>query len=334
MNSSPVTAARSNYFNEDTLRSAFAGTRCLVTGGAGFVGSRLAERLLELGAHVSILDDFTTGREELVPPAAALHRGSVTDQPLLTGLVGEADHIFHLAARVLSSSTCDVRTDAEVNIGGMLNILVALRDSSRPGRRLVYSGTTSIYGNPSHLPCTEDERPSILSPYAASKYAAESYCHVFYELFNVPFSIVRYSNVYGPHQSPRNPYCGVISKFLTAAAQGQPLGIHGSGMQTRDFTYIDDAVTATLLAAVVPRAEGQIFNVGTGVETTILSLAETVQRLTGGHSEIQFIDRRDIDNVQRRVMNIEKARQVLRWIPVTHLQTGLERTLQWLRKSA
>ena len=105
-------------------------------------------------------------------------------------------------------------------------------------------------------------------------------------------------------------------------------------MQTRDFTYIDDAVAATLLAAIVPRAEGQIFNVGTGVETTILSLAEIVQRLTGGRSEIQFIDRRDIDNVQRRVMNIEKARQVLRWIPVTHLHTGLARTLEWLKGSA
>jgi len=312
------------------MKAAFAGRRCLVTGGAGFVGSQVAERLLSLGAQVTILDDFTTGREELVPAAAVLHRGSVTDKPLVNQLVGEADHIFHLAARVLSSSTSDVLTDAEVNIGGMLNLLIALRDSPRRDRRLVYSGTTSIYGNPSHLPCTEDERPSILSPYAASKYAAESYCHVFYELFQVPFSIVRYSNVYGPHQSPRNPYCGVISKFLIAAQAGQPLGIHGSGMQTRDFTYIDDAVTATLLAAIVPRAEGQIFNVGTGVETTILSLAETVQRITGSRSEIQYIDRRDIDNVQRRVMNIEKARQVLRWIPVTHLHTGLTRTNQWL----
>lgn len=332
MNPPTAPPSRTNYSNEENLKAAFAGTRCLVTGGAGFVGSRVSERLLELGAHVTILDDFTTGREELVPPTAVLHRGSVTDKPLLTGLVDAADHIFHLAARVLSSSTSDVVSDAEVNIGGMLNLLIALRDSPRTGRRLVYSGTTSIYGNPSHLPCTEDERPSILSPYAASKYAAESYCHVFYELFGVPFSIVRYSNVYGPHQSPRNPYCGVISKFLLAAQAGQPLGIHGSGMQTRDFTYVDDAVTATLLAAIVPRAEGQIFNVGTGVETTIHTLAEIVQRITGGRSEIQYIDRRDIDNVQRRVMNIEKARQVLRWIPVTHLQNGLALTNEWLLK--
>ena len=325
---------RAPYSSEDALRAVFKDTRCLVTGGAGFVGSRVAEKLLELGAHVSILDDFTTGREELVPPAAVLHRGSITDKTLVNTLVEEADHVFHLAARVLSSSTNDVLADAEVNIGGMLNILIALRDSPRKNRRLVYSGTTSIYGNPSHLPCTEDERPNILSPYAASKYAAESYCHVFYELFQVPFSIVRYSNVYGPHQSPRNPYCGVISKFLIAAQADQPLCIHGSGMQTRDFTYVDDAVTATLLAAIVPRAEGQIFNVGTGVETTILALAETVRRITGGRSEIQYIDRRDIDNVQRRVMNIEKARQTLRWIPFTHLQSGLALTHQWLIKDA
>ncbi len=318
-----------NY--EQNLREHFAGKRILVTGGAGFVGSSIAARLLSLDAQVTVLDDFTTGQMHLVPPDATLVEGTVTDFDCLKPLVMESDHVFHLAARVLSSSTSDVRADYEVNIGGMINILLAMRDHSPRCRRVVYTGTTSIYGNPSHLPCTEDEKPNILSPYAASKLAAESYCNVFYEMYGTPFSIVRYSNVYGPHQSPKNPYCGVISKFLVAASAGSPMLVHGSGMQTRDFTYIDDAVTATLLAAFVPRAEGNVFNVGTGVETSVLGLVEAIDSLMERQVGHRFIDRRDIDNVQRRVMNIERARQILRWVPRVHLRAGLARTHAWLQ---
>lgn len=324
-----------NVIPESRLEEAFSGSRVLVTGGAGFVGSSVAHRLVEHGARVTILDDFTTGRPELVPAGVAeLVTGSVTDAPLVERLVGASDYVFHMAARVLSSSTSDVRADYEVNIGGMLNILLALRDGPGHCRRLVYTSTTSIYGNPSHLPVIEDEKPTILSPYAASKHAAESYCSVFYEMYGLRHAIVRYSNIYGPRQSPANPYCGVISKFLSAALRGEPMQIHGSGMQTRDFTYIDDAVTATLLAAIVPRAEGSVFNVGTGVETSVHTLATTINELLPHPVELRLIDRRDIDNVQRRVMNIERARQILRWMPRVHLRAGLAETLRWISESA
>lgn len=316
------------------LRQSFENRSVLVTGGAGFVGSQVSLRLLELGAQVTILDDFTTGREELVPPAATLVRGSVTDMPLVSDLTAGSDYVIHMAARVLASSTSDIRSDSDVNIGGMINILSAARDHAARVKRVVYTGTTSIYGNARSLPVHEDEKPNILSPYAASKFAAESYCSVFYEMYGTPVSIVRYSNVYGPHQSPRNPYCGVISKFFVACHKGEPMCIHGSGMQTRDFTYIDDAVTATLLAAVVPRAEGAIFNVGTGVEVNITQLAEAIDRAAGTSVGYRFIDRRDIDNVTRRVVNVERARQILRWVPNVSLHEGLKRTNDWLIKDA
>jgi UDP-glucose 4-epimerase len=316
------------------LRQSFENRAVLVTGGAGFVGSQVSLRLLELGAQVTILDDFTTGREELVPPAATLVRGSVTDMPLVSELTAGSDYVIHMAARVLASSTSDIRSDSDVNIGGMINILSAARDHAARVKRVVYTGTTSIYGNARSLPVHEDEKPNILSPYAASKFAAESYCNVFYEMYGTPVSIVRYSNVYGPHQSPRNPYCGVISKFFVACHKGEPMCIHGSGMQTRDFTYIDDAVTATLLAAVVPRAEGAVFNVGTGVEVNIIQLAEAIDKAAATAVGYKFIDRRDIDNVTRRVVNVERARQILRWVPNVSLHEGLKRTNDWLIKDA
>lgn len=316
------------------LREAFEGRSILVTGGAGFVGSQVSGKLLEMGASVTIIDDFTTGLEELVPAGAALVRGSVADAAMIESLVGESDYIFHMAARVLASSTSDIRTDSEVNIGGMINVLSAARTHAARVRRVVFTGTSSVYGNARSLPVHEDEKPNILSPYAASKFAAESYCNVFYEMYGTPVSIVRYSNVYGPHQSPRNPYCGVISKFFMACYSGEPMSIHGSGMQTRDFTYVDDAVAATLLAGVVPRAEGAIFNVGTGIEINIVQLAEEVDRAAGTKVGYRFIDRRDIDNVTRRVVNVEKARQILRWVANVNLGIGLGHTDAWLRSGA
>ncbi|MCB1126423.1 MAG: NAD-dependent epimerase/dehydratase family protein, partial [Verrucomicrobiae bacterium] len=219
------------------------------------------------------------------------------------------------------------------NIGGTLNILLAARDLGPKAPPVVYTSTTSVYGNPRALPITEDEPTNILSPYAASKFAAESYCRAFVEMYELPIVMVRYSNVYGPHQSPRNPYCGVVSKFLEAGLEGRPMCIHGTGLQTRDFTYIDDAVTATLLAALVPRALGEVFNVGSGVETNVRQLAGLIAGLMPGQPPVEFIDRRDIDNVSRRVVNIEKARRTLRWVPETSLERGLAATLQWLESS-
>lgn len=312
--------------------ASFAGRRVLVTGGAGFVGSMLVRRLVEAGARVTVLDDLFTGSAEVLPTAAQLVVGTVEDASLVRELVGQASVVFHLAARNIIASTRDPQSDFATNIGGTLNVLMAARECSLD--RVVYTGSTSIYGNPRSIPINEEDGIQPLSPYAVSKLGGENYALAFYESYGTPVSVVRYSNVFGVGQRPDNPYCGVISKFFAAAYEGRPLLVHGDGEQTRDFTYIDDAVSATMLAAVHPRAEGEVFNVGTGIETSVNALALQVAAATGREVEIQHVDRRDIDNIRRRVVSIEKARRMLRWAPQVTLAAGLRRTAEWIESRA
>jgi UDP-glucose 4-epimerase len=312
-----------------SLERGFGGRRILVTGGAGFVGGAVVRRLVEAGAKVTVLDDLFTGQAETVPAGAQFIHGSVTDERLVTELVGAHSVVFHLAARNIIASTKNPRDDFATNIGGTLNVLMAAREARV--ERIVYSSSTSVYGNPRSIPINEDDLIVPLSPYAVSKLGGEHYCLAFYESYGLPISVVRYSNIYGPGQRPDNPYCGVVSKFLTSAFLGEPLSIHGDGLQTRDFTYIDDAVEATLLTAIHPRAEGEVFNVGTGIETSVADLARMVGEAVGRETTVQTIDRRDIDNIRRRVVNIEKARRMLHWVPQVRMQRGLDRTAEWFQ---
>jgi UDP-glucose 4-epimerase len=306
------------------------GTRVLVTGGAGFVGSNLVRRLIGEGARVTVLDDLFTGRLENLPATGfEFERGSVTDAALVTRMVAAHEVVFHAAARNIVVSTRNPREDFETNIGGTLNVLLAARDAGT--RRVVYTSSTSVYGNPRYLPINEDDRLQLLTPYAVSKLGGENYCMAFYESYGVPATAVRYSNVYGPGQEPSNPYCGVVAKFIEALFAGRPPLIHGDGEQTRDFTYIDDAVAATVLAATTPRAIGEVFNVGTGVETRVNELAAILVRLVGADVTPEHKDKRDIDNIRRRVVNIEKTRRTLRWVPEVTLEKGLQRTVEWQR---
>ena len=312
-----------------SIDRAFAGRRVLVTGGAGFVGGQLVRRLVRAGAKVTVLDDLFTGQAETVPASAHLVVGSVEDEPLVNDLVGNASVVFHMAARNIIASTRDPRSDFATNIGGTLNILLAAREHRT--ERVVYTGSTSIYGNPRSIPINEDDPAVLLSPYAVSKLSGEHYCLAFYESYGLPVAVVRYSNVYGEGQRPDNPYCGVIAKFFDAAYEGLPLQVHGDGQQTRDYTYVDDAVDATLLAGIQPRAEGEVFNVGTGIETSVNELAHLIGQAAERSITVEHIDRRDIDNIRRRVVNIEKARRMLRWSPQVVLSAGLRETAQWLQ---
>jgi UDP-glucose 4-epimerase len=313
------------------LDRAFGGRRVLVTGGAGFVGSALVRRLISSGARVTVLDDLFTGRLDAIPTGADFIEGSVTDEPLVRDLVKRHTVVFHLAARNIIASTANPRDDFATNIGGTLNVLLAARDSNL--ERVVYTSSASVYGNPRSIPINEDDRLEPLTPYAVSKLAGEHYCIAFYESYGLSTSVVRYSNVYGPYQRPENPYCGVVSKFLIAANAGKALSIHGDGGQTRDYTFVEDAVDATLLAATHPRAEGEVFNVGTGLETSVNDLAEAVGRASHRQVSVEHIDRRDIDNIRRRVVNIEKIRHMLRWSPQVTLDRGLEKTVRWFEEA-
>ena len=166
-----------------------------------------------------------------------------------------------------------------------------------------------------------------------SKFAGENYCKAFYESYGLSVSAVRYSNVFGTAQRPDNPYCGVIAKFFEAAMAGESPRIHGDGEQTRDFTYIDDVVEATILAGVSSKAEGQVYNVGTGREVTVNQLARMIIEITGSEVGPSYVDRRDIDNIRRRVVNIEKIRRELRWVPSVIIEKGLRFTHQWLKEN-
>jgi UDP-glucose 4-epimerase len=313
-------------------RAALLGAPVLVTGGAGFVGSRLVRHLLDAQARVTVLDDLSTGRAENLPPREAGLRfveGSVADPKLAGQLVREAGLVFHAAARNIILSTQNPREDYEVNIGGTLNLLLAAREHGT--RRFVYTSSASVYGNPRYLPIAEDDLGiGVLSPYSVSKLAGEYYCRAFYETYGLSTSAVRYSNVYGPGQRADNPYCGVVAKFFESARAGEALRIHGDGEQTRDFTYVDDAVDATLRAGLSAKAEGQVYNVGTGRETTVNQLAARILDVTRSRAEVAHVDRRDIDNIRRRVLNIEKIRRELRWVPATTLEQGLQLTQAWL----
>jgi UDP-glucose 4-epimerase len=307
------------------------GQRVLVTGGAGFVGSNIVKRLLELEASVVVLDDFYTGILDSLPtsnPNLSVVRGSVTDFELVREMVKTAEVVIHEAARNIIVSTRNPREDYEVNIGGTLNVLLAAREFGI--RRTVYASSASVYGNPRYLPINEDDATNMLSPYSVSKFAGENYCKAFYESYGLSTAVVRYSNVFGTGQRADNPYCGVVSKFFEAAMASEAPRIHGDGEQTRDFTFVSDVVEATLLAAFTSKAEGQVYNVGTGRETTVNQLARMIIDITGSAVDPTFVDRRDIDNIRRRVVNIEKIRRELRWVPSMTIEQGLRHTYQWL----
>lgn len=315
-------------------------TNVLITGGCGFIGTNLVKRLLEEGADVIVVDDMTTGDSQTLDGLCTIFHTSVNNKKFLNEFFEDTplDIVYHLAARNIIASTKDPHSDFETNIGGTLNILEQCRKHNVG--RVVYTSSASVYGNPKYLPINEDDGINLLTPYAVSKYAGEGYCMAFSESYNLPVTVLRLSNVYGPYQSPSNPYCGVVAKFMDAASKGEAINIHGDGLSTRDFTYVEDVVTALLLVGTHPRAVGEVFNVATGIETSVVELANSIainyeidawKKDPESELDIELIhiDRRDVDNIRRRVLNIEKIRRKLGWMPEVTLERGLELTKKW-----
>jgi len=293
--------------------------RVVVTGGAGFVGSNLVAGLVATGADVVVVDDFFTGTRQSLPDIEVVE-GSVTDFSLMHRVCRRADMVFHAAARNIIVSTQNPWDDFRVNAGGTLNVLLAARDSNV--QRVVYTSSCSVYGNQTRMPISENDPVSLLTPYAASKHAGEAYCQAFYASYELPTTVVRYSNVYGPGQRPENPYCGVVSRFLDDSMTGKPMRVNGSGQQTRDYTYVSDIVDATLAAAATQA--GGVYNIATETETTVNELAA----LIGG--PVEHVGLRDIDNVSRRSLSTEKIEWETGWQPKIELAEGIELTRQWL----
>jgi nucleoside-diphosphate-sugar epimerase len=311
------------------------GKKILVTGGLGFVGHNLVKVLLNTyGCEVIVVDNCVNSSPVVLGSdinKVKFYQISVLDTEQLFPLLSEVNFIFHLACKQISASGKEALDDMRVNAESTLNILEYIKNNPLPLlERFVYTSSCSVYGSSTKLPASESDPTFVLSNYAATKLLGENYTLIYNKNYDVPTSSVRYSNVYGFGQSPRNPYCGVLGKFVHNALTQQPLSIFGDGEQTRDYTFITDAIDATILAAVHPKALGDVFNVGTGVETSVNELAEIISAHVG-NIEINTVPERDIDNIRRRSIDIEKIHQKLGWSPQVNIKKGIEITLNWYK---
>src|ERR687887_988380 len=258
------------------------GVRALVTGGAGFIGSNLAEALVERGDDVRVLDNFSTGnRANLEGRDVEIVEGELRSYERVHAAMRNVEVVYHLGALgSVPRSVQDPLTSSAVNVEGTLNVLLAARDEGV--RRVVFSSSTSVYGSSRTLPTSEDEPPDPISPYGVAKLAAERYCISFSRVYESFESVVlRYFNVFGPRQSPFSQYAAVVPRFVTAIAAGEPVEIHGDGEQSRDFTYVGNVVDATIRAADSPGASGRIFNVATGSPASVNQLAAAIGKILG-----------------------------------------------------
>jgi len=287
----------------------------LVTGGAGFIGSNLVDALIDRGLRVRIVDNITTGSRRQVNPRAELFEADITDIEAIRAAFAGVDCVFHVAAlpRVPLSIEKPVETHM-VNVIGTLNVLLAARDAGV--RRVVYSGSSSAYGDQPRLPLREDMTPNPLNPYALQKLTGEQYTRLFHRLFSMQTLTLRYFNVFGPRMAHEGAYVTVISVFLRARREGKPLTIHGDGEQTRDFTHVRDVVRANVMAMDSAIADGRAINIGHGRNISINRVAQ----LIGGPTV--NLPARPGDARDTLADNSE-ARRVLGWRPEVNFEDGL-----------
>ncbi len=303
-----------------------------VTGGAGFIGSHLVERLVRDGARVVVLDDLSEGREsnlDAVRRRIDLRVGDVREADHVASAVHGAGVVYHLAALAsVERSVQQPELVASVNLGGTMNVLHAARQGGT--RRLVFASSSSVYGDTPCLPKHEDLPPRPLSPYAASKAGAEAFAQAYRGTWGFETAILRFFNVYGPRQLAGSPYAGVVPTFVRACLDGRPLLLHGDGRQTRDFTYVADVVDALVLAADAPQAiEGPI-NVAAGRRRTLLDLVDALAAATGRRPLLESGPTRTGDIRDSEADN-GRARERLGWTPATSLEEGLRLTVKALR---
>jgi UDP-glucose 4-epimerase len=308
---------------------------CLVTGGAGFIGSHLVEALVERGHWVRVLDNFSTGsRENLdaVTGRVQVIDGDITDLDMVRRATRGVEVVFHQAALAsVPRSVANPLATHRACVDGTLHVLLAARDANV--RRVVYAASSSAYGNSARLPKSEGDPTAPLSPYAVAKLAGEQYCAAFSEVYRLETVRLRYFNVFGPRQSPDSPYAAVIPKFIEALTGGRPPVVHGDGQQSRDFTFVADVVQANLLAAEAPGVSGRVYNVACGRRTSLLELVEHLNALLGTHIAPAHAAARPGD-VKHSQADIQRARDELGYRPTTDVPTGLRRCLEWWRQRA
>lgn len=299
--------------------------KVLVTGGAGFIGSHIVDRLLDEGHQVVVVDNLSTGEEGYLRPNGSFYRMNIQDEEIEGVFCEERpDAVIHQAAQSqVPSSIEDPIGDAQTNILGTLRLLEGCRRYG--ARKFIYASSAAIYGNPQYLPVDEEHPLSPLSPYGISKMTPESYIRAYRELHGLSFTIFRYANVYGIRQVPHGEGA-VISIFIDRLLRGQPLAIYGDGEQTRDYIYVEDIARANVMA--LEQGDGETFNLGTGVNTSLKDLVKTLEIIRGQKVEIEYGPERPGD-IKYSYFNIEKVKTLLNWHPQTDLETGLRRTLEF-----
>jgi nucleoside-diphosphate-sugar epimerase len=305
----------------------------LVTGGAGFIGSHLAEELVRRGDNVRVVDSLITGKRHNLShlPQVEFMHGDLADLDVARGAVVGMDYVLHQAAiPSVPRSVQDPVTTNRANIDASLNVLVAARDAGV--KRVVYAGSSSAYGNTPTLPKVETMGTAPLSPYALQKLVAEQYCQMFTQLYGLETVTIRYFNVFGPRQDPSSPYSGVISLFISALCEVKRPTIYGDGEQTRDFTYVANVVDGVLRACHARGASGEVINVATGGRISLNQLFRTVRDQVGGSLEPVYADVRAGD-VRDSQADISKARRILGYEPIVTFEEGLAKTVAWYRTS-
>ena len=306
----------------------------LVTGIAGFIGSSIARALLAQGDQVRGVDNLSTGKQENLAEMVGridFHEADLADLEAMRRACAGVDCVFHQAAiPSVPKSVKDPLGNNQANVDGTVNILIAARDAK--ARRVVYAASSSAYGDTPTLPKHEEMKPDPISPYAVAKLASEYYMVSFYRCYGLETVCLRYFNIFGPRQDPTSPYSGVLAKFITQMLRGEQPTIFGDGSQSRDFTYIDNAVHANLLAAKAPGADvaGGVFNVATGTRVDLNETFQILKKLTAYTGNVKYGPEREGD-VKHSLADISSAEKHLGYKPLVNFEEGLQRTVDWYR---
>jgi len=308
--------------------------RYLVTGGAGFIGSNTVDELVRRGHSVVVLDDLSSGKEDNLAELRnkiTLIKGSITDIEVVRKAMHDAEYVLHLAARTsVPRSVKDPIETNRINIDGTLNVLVAAKELKV--KRVVFAASSSAYGETPTLPKVETMQPQPISPYGVTKFVGELYGQTFGRCYGLENVSLRYFNIFGPRQDPSSPYSGVLAKFCTAFLEDTQPIVFGDGEQTRDFTFVENAVQANLLACEASNVSGKVFNVGVGGRVSLNDVLRELGRITGKTLEAKYDPPRDGD-IRDSQADITEAREFLGYGPQVTFEEGLARTFEWYRET-